>query len=1619
MAESKISEAPCVTDLRESRLNAYRERPDDISSQYTGEGENEEGYYGRFAYELIQNADDVLGDTTDPNNPFKARFELETGENPSLIVANTGPPIDKKDAEALTTIGGTTKRDADRKATIGHKGRGFSAVLEITDSPYVYSTDVSFMFDRERSHDRIKSVVDEVDDWDMSDIAGIPLMRLPFAPDHRPERIEELFQEGYETVFYFPLKNEALSDVKEALNSLDDQTALFLNNLKRLEIAIDDTTTTWRIGRHETTLESIESEVDTVKIQRRDEDGLTETDFVRFTRDSVAVGDHTRGISNNTWGELSETQVSVAVQKDTQDDGTHLQPVENVPMAHVFLPTEERSPVPLLVNAAFDSDLARKSIDITRHKNDYNRFLIHEAADIVATDIAAIARNTATTANEFLSCLNFTTWSDPKSRERHTFRDELIRGLQDKLTDVECIPIAGESDEQYLAPFETLVPSVLNETRNTITDFISQYGEQEVSFKKDESVYTGYFPDAQLLDEDHDYIPDVLKTLGACEYPVEHLPHLLPQLPDDWFSIDQYPPSPQNTATDPVVELLASIWPQLDDDSQDVFAKAARREPLVPVGTPDDNGMVTRVRAANTELYRPREDGAIDVDVPGVQFITEYIYRPRDQLRGQVLPKVVQQRQNVMNQVWRPDKFQFNELVRSTVDDSRSQQDEKKPDVTIDLLTLLKELGTETADSDNPLPLRDRYDVQPLYRLCRLPVPTTDGNWIPACRVYFGSEWLQTERQQSVETLFDVAEIDAPFVVSPTELETKLNESGLTNDEDVDLESWYEFLRWIGVTPHLRLKPFFDPTEQRRYSETVAKGGIQRPSDGASVLGDLAKWEAYQEDLEAALDQMSSGRQKHDSIYSVNSFEYWPELRKAARKDRAVGQHLIDHLITWWKPVFSDYRKAILATHKVSGFSGRNSSSQSEDEYRRVGTNLWLWQLRTEAWCPSTRGALKPSAIWDLPGGQRNPFTVGDYSLLPVLQRTLNPSAYEAQPLFNELDVRQHLSSETFKPGDAKAVCEGLVDVCNSENVNIADSLRELQPIYRKIQDLSPKVDQTIPAESPWADATELLQSCPVLCRVEDSFVFKKAENAYFIRSPSVRSDYPFDDLPFFILEEQRAARFGEYFGLHDFKATVTEDGDQIDERKDRTEFVKDHLRKCAPYILCRLEAERPSQKLIDQDCSRMESFLKWVRIYDTIEVTYTLDPIGEEDARQVTQTTNLYIDSHYENSIEQRHPHIASQETDRGQWQLLAHALCTYLDVTQFEGIDALLAASTDSERQRYLQYAGAPSSTDAIEQRRQTLFEEGHSSLSDFGKPGDISKGPAAPDEETKKETISKPVSNSKSSSTEGNTTQHKHSSVLYDNADLRISGERIIVEPSTTSELNDEAEIEIPDESDVESVSNNEGVSETAPSRERHNQSQYDVEDLGAALVKTWEEIRIRDDYPDCEEPSKYIFDTSEREQVKEARESEHGKRAFQILDEKANIPEHFPGFDILTINPYTKEPDRLIELKSATSRQRKPSISWNEWTTARNEWIQTRDEPLYYLYVVGHLSKQTSSDPYIRTIPDPFGLLDAQLEQKVSVTKSVQVDVNAFPKVETVPETEGVREIPISTVEEPTE
>jgi hypothetical protein len=140
-----------LTEIRGECLGAYRSQPGRIDGDIGNESENQSNYHGRFIYELVQNADDVL----DNRENQRARFELHDDR---LYMAHTGAPFTEENVRALCILGKSSK--SDEHATIGQKGRGFTSVLEITNSPAAYSTTYDFQFDRQKAYETIRSELD-------------------------------------------------------------------------------------------------------------------------------------------------------------------------------------------------------------------------------------------------------------------------------------------------------------------------------------------------------------------------------------------------------------------------------------------------------------------------------------------------------------------------------------------------------------------------------------------------------------------------------------------------------------------------------------------------------------------------------------------------------------------------------------------------------------------------------------------------------------------------------------------------------------------------------------------------------------------------------------------------------------------------------------------------------------------------------------------------------------------------------------------------------------------------------------------------------------------------------------------------------------------------------------------------------------------------------------------------------------------------------------------------------------------------------------------------------------------------------------------------------------------
>ncbi|MGV9141661.1 MAG: protein NO VEIN domain-containing protein [Promethearchaeota archaeon] len=217
------------------------------------------------------------------------------------------------------------------------------------------------------------------------------------------------------------------------------------------------------------------------------------------------------------------------------------------------------------------------------------------------------------------------------------------------------------------------------------------------------------------------------------------------------------------------------------------------------------------------------------------------------------------------------------------------------------------------------------------------------------------------------------------------------------------------------------------------------------------------------------------------------------------------------------------------------------------------------------------------------------------------------------------------------------------------------------------------------------------------------------------------------------------------------------------------------------------------------------------------------------------------------------------------------------------------------------------------------------------------------------------------------------------IYDPDDLVLDGQTITIKAEPDEKTRDQVS-----ETDTSSSGS---FGDSFEGSQSHLKK---IDRLGMWVTRQYELNRVEKNY-ECKNPEDYVFDIHNEELYSEAKADDIAGPVLNELEEKG-LPELYPGFDVLVVNPKSNEADRLIELKSSRTNTRTLEITWNEWKTARDPGF--RD--LYYLYNVGNLGKDSRSIPYIKEIPNPFQLLNAKTKEKKEVKKTVKININNFKR-----------------------
>lgn len=150
-----------------------------------------------FVYELLQNAEDALGQIPYPQSR-RVTFELHSD---GLAFSHFGKPFDEADIRSVCAIVESTKPES--AGSIGRFGIGFKSVYAYTDAPEIHSGQESFV---------IRDYVFPAATCKRSTEPGQTRIWLPFG-DNRPNAFEE---------------------IQKALERLTTRTLLFLRHIEEL-----------------------------------------------------------------------------------------------------------------------------------------------------------------------------------------------------------------------------------------------------------------------------------------------------------------------------------------------------------------------------------------------------------------------------------------------------------------------------------------------------------------------------------------------------------------------------------------------------------------------------------------------------------------------------------------------------------------------------------------------------------------------------------------------------------------------------------------------------------------------------------------------------------------------------------------------------------------------------------------------------------------------------------------------------------------------------------------------------------------------------------------------------------------------------------------------------------------------------------------------------------------------------------------------------------------------------------------------------------------------------------------------------------------------------------------
>ncbi len=737
LAGQAFVEDLCERTLRTVRINFDHgtEYLIDLRNQANAESSTMREYRGRYVFELIQNANDAVRDArqqggTYDRRSYRVRIQLT---EQALIIANDGIPFLEKDVDSIYRWGESSK---DPNKSVGYKGIGFKSVLEITESPQIFSSIVQFHFDHATCYTRIRKIVGKKPDL------KLPITRFvfPFSVDavEMPDRdlVSSLLNsQGYSTVIRLPLLKKIKPEeiLQRIEQDLDPALLLFLNGIDEIEF--------WTHGKCQRTLarkidlrrRSIGQGQDVTLLENK----IAVSRWLLFDapKHPVDIGADIEKIRDNAWSRVKKVGFGLAFPLNEQG---HLKIDADYSNLFVYFPTDVNSGLRFRVHADFFIDAARKTIPSLR----YNSWLADQIADFLRkTVIPELLKR-------FPDNVSLIRMLVPEPRQE--FAGELQASLLKTLGDT---PFVQDSQRELATPSKLLlVPDGLH---GQLTEFHRYFPEDELLHLK----RGRRFPNRQL----YGYLDCIafLSTLGA---------HLL--VCEDVFKLfDRFHPV---TQPNDYQDFYQFLW-NWREGQPDYSARSSFSEKL---------SKATFIITSNGDWIRPRErlyHAKLRFETPNMpraikaQLAHPLVYgdkgttSPAYQLLNTLSPKV--------------RDYDAAEIIRSSIVSLFDKENftklsaEERAEIYRYLFGYWQ---SQRAGSSEIERLLKRVLVP-----ARLVSDRRAQIWSPANETYLSSIWSKDNR---LEELYEG--LECPFLYEINGLEIAENERA----------DWAQFWQWLGVS---------------------------------------------------------------------------------------------------------------------------------------------------------------------------------------------------------------------------------------------------------------------------------------------------------------------------------------------------------------------------------------------------------------------------------------------------------------------------------------------------------------------------------------------------------------------------------------------------------------------------------------------------------------------------------------------------------------------------------------------------------------------------------------------------------------------------------------------------